>query len=404
MKDITWLTDLKLRTGWGKLGNQEVPNLQYLSPINTNSAYGWGLDPNGIGHVIPGATVMGIPTPALQWEKTTTFNIGLDAIIAKNLSFSIEYYNKLTDGILQTMTIPGSVGATQLPYANVATVRNKGMEMSLTYNNNVGKLVYALSGNLTTVKNIVEKTYNDIPMGNIEVGQSMFYIKGYKNAGIFQTQAEVDAWKAKYTDESYQTALIAPGDYHFQDVRSAPSKPGTFYTDSLDNKIDSYDMVNLGNTIPKFYYGFNINLQYQGFDFSAQFTGVADVFKYNDLRATLEYSPTDRTNLSTKVLDAWTPTNTNTSIPRLMGGDPANNFRYSDLFVERAGYLRLANTQLGYTLPQKVYDRTKNVITNIRVYASVSNVFTITPYTGVDPENDYYPIPRIVSFGLNVNF
>jgi TonB-linked SusC/RagA family outer membrane protein len=404
MKDLTWLTDLKLRAGLGKLGNQEVPNLQYLSPINTNPAYAWGLDPNGVGHVIPGATVFGIPTPELQWEKTTTFNIGLDAIIVKNLSFSVEYYNKLTDGILQTMTIPGSVGVTVEPWANVASVRNKGMEMSLTYNNNFGELVYALSGNFTTVKNVVEKTYNDIPMGNIEVGQSMFYIKGYKNAGIFQTQAEVDAWKAKYIDESYQTALIAPGDYHFQDVRSGPTKPGTFFTDSLDNKIDSYDMVNLGNTIPKFYYGFNINLQYQGFDFSAQFTGVADVYKYNNLRAALEYSPTDRTNLSTKVLDAWTPANTNTSIPRLMGGDPANNFRYSDLFVEKAGYLRLANTQLGYTLPQKVYDRTKNVFTNIRVYASVSNVFTITPYTGVDPENDYYPIPRIVSFGLNVNF
>jgi TonB-linked SusC/RagA family outer membrane protein len=409
MKDITWLTDLKLRTGYGQLGNQEVPNLQYLAPINTNPAYGWGSSTDGIGHVIPGATVFGIPTPNLQWEKTTTFNIGLDGIISKNLSFSAEYYNKLTDGIIQTMTVPGSVGATLAPYGNVATVRNKGMEMSLTYNNHAGKLNYSLSANFTTVKNIVEKTYNDIPFYAdnglyIEEGQSMFSIRGYKNAGIFQTKAEVDAWKAKYSDPSYQTALVAPGDYHFQDLRGAPTEPSTFYSNNPDGKVDSYDQVNLGNTIPKFYYGFNINLQYQDFDFSTALTGVGGVYKYNALRASLEYSPSDAANLSTNILNAWTPTNTNTSIPRVMGGDPASNFRYSDLFVEKAGYLRMSNIQLGYTLPQKVYDLVKHAISNFRVYASVSNVFTITPYTGLDPENDNYPTPRIISFGLNVNF
>jgi len=232
----------------------------------------------------------------------------------------------------------------------------------------------------------------------------MFYIKGYKNAGIFQTTAEVEAWKAQYTDESYQTPLVAPGDYHFQDLRSAPTKPGEFYSNTKDGTINSYDQVNLGNTIPKYYYGFNVNLQYKGFDVSAQFTGVGGVYKYNDVRATLEYSPTDGSNLSTKILDAWTPINTNTSIPRLMGGDPASNFRNSDLFVEKADYLRLSNAQLGYTLPQKVYDRTNHTITNIRVYTAISNAFTITPYTGLDPENDYYPVPRIVTFGLNVSF
>lgn len=404
MENNKWLSDLKLRAGWGQLGNQEVPNLQYMSPINGNPAYAWGLSTDGKGTVVQGATIFGIPTPNLLWEKTTTYNIGIDAVIKTNLSLSIEYYNKLTDGLIQTMTIPASVGATILPYANIGSVSNKGWEMSANYNNHAGDFVYSVSANFTTVKNTVEKTYNHIPMWNVEEGQSLFYIKGYKNDGIFQTQAEVDAWKAKYEDDSYQTPLVAPGDYHFQDLRSAPSKPGTFYKDSLDNRINSYDMVNLGNTIPKFSYGFNFNLQYKGFDVSAMFTGVGGVYKYNDLRASLEYSPTDKTNLSTAILNAWTPDNKNTSIPRVMGGDPASNFRTSDLYVEKAGYLRMSNLQLGYTLPQTVYNFTNHSISNIRLYGAVSNVFTITKYTGVDPENDYYPIPRIVSMGLNVSF
>jgi TonB-linked SusC/RagA family outer membrane protein len=404
MKQYTWLTDLKLRAGWGKLGNQEVRDLAYLSTISTNPVTSFGTTSDGRGNILSGATTYGMPTANLQWEKTSTTNIGIDAIVAKNLSFSFEYYNKLTDGILQTMTIPPSVGVKDNPVANIATVRNSGIEISLNYNNHIGDFTYSVGGNFTTVKNVVEKTYNNIPMWNIEEGQSMFYIKGYKVGGIFQTQPEVDAWQAKYYDELYQAAKVAPGDVYFQDLRSAPKNPGEFYSNTPDSTITSLDMVNLGNTIPKFYYGMNINMEWKGIDLSVQLTGVGDVYKYNNVRANLENSSQIGPNLSIKVLDAWTPENQSTTVPRMMGGDPASNFRMSDMFVENASYLRLSNLQIGYTLPKKVYDLSHNIFSSLRIYASASNLFTITPYTGLDPENDYYPSPKIFLVGFNVSF
>ena len=406
MKSAEWLTDLKLRGGWGQLGNQEVTPWAFLSPITTNPTYAWGNDMTAIGKGFfgEGATVFGMPNPDLQWEKLTTVNIGFDAILLQDLSFSFEYYNKLNDNILQTVNLPGSVGLVEQPKANIASVRNTGIEMSLNYTKTIGEVVLNFGGNFTTVKNTVESTYNDIPLGNIEKGYSMYYIKGYKYGGIFQSKSEVDAWLKKYSDESYQTAKIAPGDTYYLDQRSAPTEPNTFYKDSLDNKIDQYDQVYLGKTLPGYFYGFNLGAQYKGFDFSVQFTGVGDVDKVNDMRRTLEYTPGTGNNLSTDIFNSWTPTNTNTTLPRVIYGDPANNFRLSDRFVESGAYLRLSNLQIGYTLPGSVYEATKQYLKDTRLYIGFSNLFTITKYSGFDPENDAYPTPTIVYFGLNVKF
>src|SRR5690606_25381858 len=120
-------------------------------------------------------------------------------------------------------------------------------------------------------------TYKNIPLWNIESGYPMYYIKGYKVGGIFQTQEEVDAWKAKYTDANYQVAKVAPGDMYFLDLRGAPENPDEFYSNKPDGKIDAYDQVYLGKTIPGYYYGFDFNLNWKGFDLNAQFTGVGDV-------------------------------------------------------------------------------------------------------------------------------
>jgi hypothetical protein len=378
--------------------------MAYLSTISMNPVTAFGTTANGIGNITSGATTYGIPTPDLSWERLTTKNIGIDAIISTNLTVSAEYYDKLTSGILQILPMPLSSGVKDFPVKNIASVRNSGIELSANYKNQIGEVKYSVGGNFTTVKNNVEETYNHIPMGNIEEGNSMYYIKGYKVGGIFQTQAEVDAWKAKYSDDSYQSAKIAPGDVYFQDLRSAPKKAGEFYSNEKDGKIDSYDMVNLGNTIPGFYYGFNMNVEWKGVDLSVQFTGVGDVVKYNYVRAALENSSLIGQNLSTKVLDAWTPANRSNTVPRLMGGDPASNFRYSDMFVEDASYLRMSNLQLGYNLPPKFYELTRNNIRNLRLYVAASNLLTLTKYKGVDPENDNYPTPRIFTMGINISF
>ncbi|NEW83908.1 MAG: TonB-dependent receptor [Mariniphaga sp.] len=407
MQSLTFINDLKLRAGYGQLGNQEVRNMAYLSPIDNRPVFAWGTDPAriGMGNYYTGAAVYSLANQDLQWEKTSTANIGLDATIMNNkLSISAEYYNKLTDGILQTVTLPISVGLVEMPVDNIASVRNTGIELSMNYNNNIGELKFSIGANLSTVKNTVEKTSGHIPIGSIEEGYSMNYIKGYKVGGIFQTQAEVDAWKTKNTDDSYQTAKIAPGDFYYLDQRSAPKKPNTFYSDSLDHKISSYDEVYLGKTIPGFYYGINLNLDYKNIDFSAQFTGVGDVQRINSVKRTLYNVGTNGGNASVDVLNAWTSANKSTTLPRLINGDPAGNYRFSDRFVESGAYCRLTNIQLGYTLPAQVYSFMRNSVSNCRIYAGASNLFTITKYSGYDPENDNYPTPVTIFMGLNVRF
>lgn len=407
MADLTFIDDLKLRAGYGQLGNQEVRNMAYLSPIDNRPIFAWGVDETrvGMGNKYVGAAIYSLANSDLQWEKTSTANIGIDATLLDNkMTMSFEYYNKLTDGILQTVTLPLSLGLIDMPVDNIASVRNSGVELSLNYNNNFGDLKCSFGANFSTVKNTVEKTSGHIPIGSIEEGYSMNYIKGYKVGGIFQTQEEVDAWKAKYTDDNYQTAKVAPGDYYFLDQRSAPTESNTFYKDSLDNQINSYDQVYLGKTIPGFYYGFNVNLEYKNLDFSAQFTGVGDVQRVNNVKWSLYNVGTTNANQSVEVMNAWTSTNKSTSLPRSINGDPAQNYRFSDRFVESGAYLRLSNVQLGYSLPKQVYTFMKNTVSNCRIYVGAANLFTITNYSGYDPENDNYPTPRTVFMGLNVRF
>ncbi len=407
LEDLTIINDLKLRAGYGQLGNQEVRNMAYLSPIDNRPAFAWGIDGTriGMGNRNIAAAVYSLANANLQWEKTSTINVGIDATLLDNkMSMSLEYYNKLTNGILQTVTLPLSLGLIDMPVDNIASVRNTGFEFSVNYSDKIGELKYTLGANFSTVKNTVEKTSGHIPIGSIEEGYSMNYIKGYKVGGIFQSQAEVDAWKAKYTDDNYQTVKVAPGDYYFLDQRSAPNKPNTFYTDSLDNKITSYDQVYLGKTIPGFYYGFNVNLEYKNIDFSTQITGVGDVQRVNNVKWSLYNVGTTSANQSVDVMNAWTSTNKSSSLPRAINGDPAQNYRFSDRFVESGAYMRVANIQLGYSLPKQVYTFMKNAVSNCRIYAGASNILTITKYSGYDPENDNYPTPKTFFMGLNVRF
>lgn len=419
MNRINWLNDLKLRTGWGSLGNDEVTPYAYLSTITTRPTYAWGNnssprtnDPNtiGLGYTSSGAAVYSMANESLHWEKTSTFNIGLDAVMINNINFSFEYYNKLTDGILQDVTLPPSAGVITMPEGNVAQVRNSGIEMNLNYKCSVGDLDISLGGNLTTTKNRVEKLYGGIPMWNIEEGQSLFYIRGYKLDGIFQSDEEAQAWLGNHSDVSYQSARIRGGDFHFKDLRGAPNESdiangiNKYYSPQADGIVDSYDQVYLGKTIPGFYYGFYVNAGFKGFDFSVQFTGVGDVQKVNNVKQSFGMPYGEAGNHTYEVLDAWTPTNKNTNVPRMIYQDPAANERFSDYFVENAGYLRLANMQLGYTFPKQIYTGTNNVLRNARIYMGCSNLFTITKYNGLDPEDENNPSPLIVYTGLNIKF
>jgi TonB-linked SusC/RagA family outer membrane protein len=411
MSSLTWLDDLKLRGGWGQLGNQEVRDMAYLSVISTAPTYAFGNVSSGskpaTGNFNPGATTFGMANTDLTWERTKIANFGFDAQLFRNLTFSAEYYHKTTDGILQVIDLPTSVGVTENPVANVAKVRNEGFEFSANYNGTVNKFYYSIGGNLTTVKNRVLGTYRDVwishDAGMIEEGHSMFYHRAYKVGGIFQTDAEAQAWMEKIDDSNYTKSKVGAGDFYFQDLRGAPKNEGELYSEGPDGKIDAYDMVDIGNSIPGFFYGLNLSAGYSGFDFSVQFTGVGDVIKNNGIKSG-NFRPTEGDNVTRIVYNAWTPENKQNEYPRLNFSDPAQNMRSSDFFYESAAYFRLQNIQLGYTLPKKVYVAGNNAIRNVRIYAGSSNLFLITPYTGLDPESDAYPVPRTFYLGLTAKF
>ncbi|WP_138484377.1 TonB-dependent receptor [Dyadobacter bucti] len=409
LESVSWLSDLKLRAGWGQLGNQEVRDMAYLSAISRNPHYAMGNssqpDRPSSGVFYEGATIFGIPNRDLTWERTETFNIGFDAQLFKGLEFSAEYYYKKTHGILQAIDLPSSVGVIETPVANVAKVENQGFEFNLNWQQQLGNFRYGVGGNLTTTANRVLETYKGIPTsgGTVEQGYSMFYHRAYKVGGVFQSDEEAQQWLSRYEDVNYQRSRVGAGDFYFQDLRGAPKNENEFYSEGADGRIDSYDMVYVGKSIPGFFYGINGNASYKGFDFNIQFTGVGDVVKYNGIKAGT-FMATEGDNVTREVYNAWTPENRSTTHPRLVFGDPVQNLRSSDFFFESAAYLRLQNVQLGYTIPQLGSDAGKKYFQTARIYAGASNLFTMTPYTGLDPENNNYPVPRTFFVGLTVKF
>ncbi|WP_192579251.1 TonB-dependent receptor [Dyadobacter aurulentus] len=409
LESVSWLTDLKLRAGWGQLGNQEVRDMAYLSAISRNPHYAMGNsnqpDRPSSGVFYEGATIFGIPNRDLTWERTETFNIGFDAQLLKGLGFSAEYYYKKTHGILQAIDLPSSVGVIETPVANVAKVQNQGFEFNLNWQQQLGDFRYGVGANLTTTANRVLETYKGIPTsgGTVEQGYSMFYHRAYKVGGVFQSDEEAQQWLSRYEDVNYQRSRVGAGDFYFQDRRGAPKNENEFYSEGADGRIDSYDMVYVGKSIPGFFYGINANAGYKSFDFNVQFTGVGDVVKYNNIKAGT-FMPTEGDNVTREVYKAWTSENRSATYPRLVFGDPVQNLRRSDFFFESAAYLRLQNVQLGYTIPQLSSNAGKKYFQTARIYAGASNAFTLTRYTGLDPENDNYPVPRTFFVGLTAKF
>lgn len=413
MKSISWLNDLKVRASWGSLGNQEVNDMAFLSTISGNSVYGWGTSADGKTPVTSGATVSGMANKILTWEKTNTMNVGMDFIVLTGLSGSFEYYEKNTNGILQTVTLPLSAGVLNNPVQNIGKVSNKGLELNLNYQGKINDdFQYSFGGNITTVKNRVDEMYKGIPMlgSGIEVGYPMFYIYGYQVGGMFQNRQEVVDFMATTTDVNYKgkETLINGGDLWFKDIRSAPvtdEEKIKGYSTTPDGKIDQYDQQMLGKTIPGYYYGLNFSCSYKGFDLSIQGMGVGDVQKINSIKRTFLNTSTHAVNQIQDIKNAWRTDNTDTSIPRLYFGDPAANTRMSNYWVEDAGYFRLSNIQLGYSVPSvKILKLTSSILSQGRLYAGCSNAATITKYTGLDPEDDTNPAPVVFYMGLTLKF
>lgn len=411
----TFINDIKIRGGWGRLGNfQSAGFYKFLSGVSLSADYSLGSgNGNGVGSQVQAARLPDFANTTLTWEKLKTINIGFDAFLFNNhVTFTAEYYDKTTFDIIQSVSLPPNTGLQNNADLNVATVKNSGVEFQLGYNNKLGPVNFGFSGNLTTVKNRVTKLNGGTPLGGeggrIEEGYSLFYLWGHKVGGIFQNQAEIDAWRKIYNDASIGQNRTGggytyrPGDMYFQDVYGNPRNSKERYNNSPDSIINANDRSYLGKSIAGFYYGFNFNANYRGFDVSLFFQGVGDVQRYNGVRAGLE-GMGSLANQSNTVLDRWTPTNPSQTMPRAEYNNRFGASRFSDRYVENANYLRLRNVQIGYTIPANILGKT-GFIQSIRFYGSGVNLFTVTPWTGLDPETDGVPLTRQFLFGINAAF
>ena len=415
MENIKFFSDLKVRAGWGQLGNQETSSFAFLSTISFTPDYAFGSgNGNPIGSLAYGARLPDLPNARLGWETAETFNIGIDAYALRDkLTFTVEYYDRTTKGIIQATQLAPSVGNEINPILNVASISNKGIELSAGYRNQIGKFSYGVSGNITTVRNRVESLNNGEAFGGsggrVEEGQPLNYLWGYKVGGIFQSQEEVDAYYAE-TEDAISGGNFQPGDIFFQDLASrVEGEDGTTEIVMVpDGRVDDADRVFLGNQIPTHFYGMNFDVGYGDFDLSVFFQGVGGVQRYNVERASFECMCGRGDNQFTTTLDRWTPENPSATLPRAVVGSPGNN-RFSDRFVEDASFLRLKNIQIGYTLPGSVAGNL-DFLQSLRIYLTGTNLFTLTDWTGIDPESTdafsggVVPPTRAVVFGVNASF
>lgn len=380
LKNVSWLSDLKLRGSWGQLGNQEIDNYTFMTLLKKD----------GDKYVISR-----YGNPDLKWETSEQWNVGVDfGVLQNKLYLSADYFVKTTSDILLPISLPSYVGSVSPTIVNAGTVRNKGFEVSLTYRDRVGDFNYSVNGNIATLDNEVIKLHPNLP--NIDgkvtrtaVGQPLNSYYGFVMEGIYQNNAEI---KEQLYDTENPT--VQPGDIRFKDLDG-------------NGKIDDNDRDFLGSPIPNFTYGFTLNGEYKGFNLSMLFHGVEGVKRYNDLKKILNYD-TRPFNYTTDVLGYWHGEGTSNSIPRPSFTDNGGS-RTSSVFVEDASFFRLKNVELGYSFA-KLLKKSNSHISDLKVYVSAENLFTVTSYSGLDPETtdlmDYgtYPQARSFLFGVNVKF
>jgi TonB-linked SusC/RagA family outer membrane protein len=404
-RDVTFLSFFKLRASWGQVGNQSVPAYQFLAPIRfNNTAYIFGPVE---GANIQGADPYRLANPNVKWETSEQTNIGFDATVLKRWNVTFDYYVKKTKDWLLTVPILATGGA-EPPLINGGDVKNTGVELALNYNNTLGRSFnYSVGVNASYNKNTIGNIptndhilpgYSNVLYANsgqfyrAKNGLPVGYFWGLKTAGIFQTEEEVNAYRGK------SGGLIQPD-----------AKPGDVRFVDLDGNgvIGNEDRTKIGDPNPDFVFGFNVSLDYKGFDFLVQASGVAGNQLVQSWRG-----PGGRSNYSAEILGRWTGPGSSNRIPRVTE-EGTNWAQFSDLYVYDGSYLRISTITLGYDFARIVK---KNYLSKVRLYASVLNAFTITKYNGMDPEighNDwfssgidlgYYPRPRTMLVGASIRF
>tara|TARA_R110002096_G_scaffold42475_6_gene114650 strand:+ start:9946 stop:13107 length:3162 start_codon:yes stop_codon:yes gene_type:complete len=403
---------LKFRAGYGEVGNQSIGDVARFGLFqsrygqnqlqatgdtfffNTFYNVGTAYDLNGAdtGNLPSGFVSIQGANPELKWETTKEFNFGIDFTLFNNdVVGSFDYFTRETSDILTTPPIASVVGEGQQRVLNGATTETRGWELALTYSKTLDNgLSFAVSTNFGAFKDEITELPDEVvssfpgTIDNSIIGQSQFSIFGYKTAGLFQSQADIDS--------SPTQVGARPGGLKFQDL-------------SGNGSIGAEDRDFLGTTLPDLEYGIRIDLNYKNFDFSVFGSGVAGRIGQDPYIFWNNYA-SGRENSGLGVLDAWTPTNTGSDIPSLSLA--FNDQRISDYLYRKNSYFKLRNLQFGYSLPEEMISKWAGM-TGLRIYFQGENLFWFTPndYIGADPERtnvDNIPVPTTLSLGLNINF
>jgi TonB-dependent starch-binding outer membrane protein SusC len=412
MQNIKGLDFFKLRASWGQVGNQNIPGFRYLSLIQfDNSGYGFGPGEGPTTNVQGARPDDVIGNPDIKWETSEQTNIGFDATVLKRLNVNFDYYIKTTKDWLVKIPVLATTGAKEM-YINGGDVKNTGVELALNYHNTIGKSFnFSIGangsynknkiGNIPTKDSIIHGLTNVMYANSpefyrAESGFPVGYFWGLKTAGVFQTVEEVNAHRNK------DGKLIQPdakaGDLRYVDLNG-------------DGVIDNNDRTQIGDPNPDFIFGFNVSLDYKGFDLGIQASGVAGNQLVQSWRG-----PGGLGNYSSEILNRWTGEGTSNKIPRVTA-EGTNWAQFSDLYIYDGSYLRISTISLGYDFAGIAK---KSYLSKVRLYASVLNAFTFTKYNGMDPEVGYtdrssegflsgvdlgyYPRPRTMMVGANIRF
>lgn len=400
---LPFISDLKLRAGWGRSGNQEIVNnatytlysaIYGIDPtwdFDSGSAY--DLNGSGTGQLPSGYTLIRQGNTALKWESTKEMNLGIDfGLMENHISGAVDYFIKKTSDILINPAYLAVIGEGGSRYVNGASMENKGLEAFVTYSGDVAPgLTLTMTGNVATYRNRItylpDEVLTSYP-GNGQdktiLGRSINSTFGYVADGIFRSQQEVDAHANQIGK--------GVGRIRYKDLNG-------------DKEINDKDRDYIGKGDPDFTYGLNVSLEYKHFDLSFFLQGVQGIQVYNTYKTYTDFASIwTGTNWGDRTLDAWTPQHTNTSIPALTLVDRNNENRTSTYFLESGSYLKLRNIQLGYSF-RHLFSRQ---LQTARVYLQGSNLFTVKSksFTATDPENpnNAYPIPVIGTVGLNLSF
>lgn len=401
MPDLGPVNFIKLRASWGVNGNQEIGDYQFVSTIDKSRGYIFG------GGRLVGASPSFIENADIRWEESEQLDIAIDlGMFSDRLTATFDYYIKTTKGLLESIPIPGHVG-NDPPVANVGSVQNRGVEMSVNWRHFVNNFKYSFGINAAYNKNEMTKIGNEEGYINgatwavagvitrAEEGLPIAFFWGYETDGLFQNEAEV--FQHIGNNGELLQPLAKPGDVRFVDVNG-------------DNVIDPDDRVFIGSPTPDWNIGFNGSMEYRNFDFSMLLTGAFGHQIFNGAqRQDLQF-----TNRTTDILNRWTGEGTSDEIPRYTWNDINNNYRVSDLYIENGSYLRIKNVQIGYTLPRSFLEKIKAA--TWRFYVSVENLYTFTGYSGADPEigamssfdigidRGIYPLARTFRLGTTISF